>query len=83
MNKYDWRAILLTVSVAAFIGAIGWMLSGCVSLHSDEVTAEHWAACQRYCAPTTVRLACDSWKGNGCQCDDRREIFFDLEEFEE
>ena len=73
---------LVPLMLAILVGIIIF-LAGCVSLHSDEVTLTHWQSCQRYCAPAAVKAACDSWKGSGCECSDRREIYFDLEEFED
>ena len=59
------------------------LLTGCISLHSDEVTRDHWQACERYCAPVAIKEACDSWKGNGCTCQDNRTIFFEQEDFDD
>lgn len=58
-------------------------LAGCVSLHSDAVTQDHWNACQRYCAPGNIKEACDGWLGAGCKCTDGRTVWFEIQEFED
>ena len=87
MKPSDWLDILMKwtamVAAAVLCGLLLGSLIGCVSLHSDAVTQDHWNACQRYCAPGNIKEACDGWLGAGCKCTDGRTVWFEIEDFED
>lgn len=57
---------------------VALLQSSCISFSLGyPVTEEHYGHCEVYCGKARVKHAVDSWKGQGCACQDGRIMYFE------